>query len=107
MWDSKNLSWCQSDQSHVREHFGGILPEPGHPRTLTDAFSDKVPEVPGPRTSKRHPGKSLHTSKDHQDHGTSFGLPFGARLGLSSDSRPRKRAPFRRDLALGAHSVEN
>ncbi|PKI63992.1 hypothetical protein CRG98_015605 [Punica granatum] len=48
MWDSKNPSWCQSDQSHVREHFEGILLEPGHPRTLIDALSDRAPEGPGP-----------------------------------------------------------
>ncbi|PKI70483.1 hypothetical protein CRG98_009117 [Punica granatum] len=42
MWDSKNPSRCQSDQRHVRERFGGILLKPGHPRTLTDAFSGRA-----------------------------------------------------------------
>ncbi|PKI59045.1 hypothetical protein CRG98_020561 [Punica granatum] len=107
MWNCKIPSWCQSDQSHFREHFGGILLKPGHPRTLTDAFSNKAPEGPGPRTGKRHPGTGLHTSKDHQDHGTSFRPPFGVRLDLPSDSRPEKKAIFKRDLALGTHSVES
>ncbi|PKI61580.1 hypothetical protein CRG98_018026 [Punica granatum] len=52
------------------------------PRTLTDAFSNGAPGAPDPRTSKRHPRMGLHTPKNHQDHGTSFRLPFEARLGL-------------------------
>ncbi|PKI75388.1 hypothetical protein CRG98_004217 [Punica granatum] len=38
-------SECQSDQRHVRTHFGGIPLKLGHLRSLTDAYSNKAPEV--------------------------------------------------------------
>ncbi|PKI49527.1 hypothetical protein CRG98_030064 [Punica granatum] len=41
--------------------------------------------APDPRTSKRHPETGLHALKDHRNHRTSFGLPFGIRLGLPRD----------------------
>ncbi|PKI78419.1 hypothetical protein CRG98_001192 [Punica granatum] len=34
---------CQSDQRHAQARFGGIPLKPGHPRSLTDAFSDRTP----------------------------------------------------------------
>ncbi|OWM75328.1 hypothetical protein CDL15_Pgr012288 [Punica granatum] len=36
--NSKNPSWCQNDQQHIRAHFKSILLEPRHSRTFTDAF---------------------------------------------------------------------
>ncbi|PKH76417.1 hypothetical protein CRG98_050029 [Punica granatum] len=67
---------------------------------------DKAPRAPDPRTNKRHPETGLHAPKDHQDQGTSFKLPLGARLGLPSESRLGKRALFN-SLTLIAHSVES
>ncbi|PKI66959.1 hypothetical protein CRG98_012624 [Punica granatum] len=46
MWDSKIPSWCQNDQRHIRARFGGILLKQGHPRTFTNAFSDRTPGGP-------------------------------------------------------------
>ncbi|PKI34391.1 hypothetical protein CRG98_045212 [Punica granatum] len=62
-------------------------------RASEDAFPDGALEGADPRTSKRHPETGLHTPKDHQDHGTSFKLPFRTRLGLPSESRPGKGDP--------------
>ncbi|OWM72656.1 hypothetical protein CDL15_Pgr027192 [Punica granatum] len=90
IWDFKNPSWYQNDQWRLRVHFRSLLLKPEHPRTFVDAFPNKAPGTPDPRMSKRHPGTGLHTPKNHQDHGTSFRLPFEACLGLPSESRPGK-----------------
>ncbi|PKI45028.1 hypothetical protein CRG98_034582 [Punica granatum] len=92
--NSKNPSWYQNDQWHLRTHFKSLLLKPGHPRTSVDAFPNGALGRPDLRTDKRHPKIGLYTLEGHPDHGTGVRLCFGAHLGLPSRSQPGEKSPF-------------
>ncbi|OWM75269.1 hypothetical protein CDL15_Pgr023790 [Punica granatum] len=81
MWGSKNPSQCQNDQWRVRAHFRGILLKPGHPDPPRTSFLTELPRF-APLISEWPFKTGLQAPRGHQDRGTSFRQPSGARLGF-------------------------
>ncbi|PKI50075.1 hypothetical protein CRG98_029513 [Punica granatum] len=82
IWNSKNPSQCQSDQRHVRAHFGSIPLKLGRLRSLTDAFSDGAPGGPThsqvngtPKRTYRHPGTTGVVERVSDDLSELYGAP--------------------------------